>query len=127
MNNDYHMRELQDLRARLHHITLAPLADRREAQTDAAALMRDCATVAERIEWLLSGNYGYGAQVEARRIATARRGNREAQAMQLLAALECFCPQREAIAAWKGLTPAEQAALATAVLEVLDEYREVAS
>jgi hypothetical protein len=38
MNTDYHLRELQDLRARLHHITLAPLADRREAQADAAVV-----------------------------------------------------------------------------------------
>ncbi len=120
----YHLREMQELRAQMHRNTLAPLADRREAQAEAAALMRAPARVSRNLEWVLAGNYGYGAQVEAQRIACRRRGNREAAAMQLLAALDCFCPQRECIAAWKGLTEPEQSALAAAVLAVLDAHRD---
>jgi hypothetical protein len=120
MNDTYHLRELQDLRAQLHRNELAPLSDRREAQSEAAALMRDTDRISRNLEWLLSGNYGAGAQIEARRIAEMRRGNREAQEVQLLAALDCFCPARNAIAAWKSLTPAEQDALAFAVRSTLD-------
>lgn len=124
MNATYHLREMQALRAQMLRNELAPLSDRQEAQAEAAELMRDTTMTADRIQWVLSGNYGFGAMLEMRRIAVARRGNREAAAMQLLTALDCPCPQRHAIAAWKGLTPDQQSALAAAVLEVLDSYRD---
>lgn len=119
-NTEYHSRELSALAGKLAHLALASLADRREAQTDAAELMRDVERVSRNLSWVLDGNYGYAEQYQMRRIAALKRGNREAQAMQLLAALDCFCPQRECIAAWKSLNAAEQAALGLAIRSQLD-------
>lgn len=120
MNDTYHLREMQDLRAQMHRNELAPLSDRKEAQADTAELMRDTAMVAERIEWVLNGNFGRGAMLEMQRIQSAKRGNREASAMQLIAALDCFCPARHAISAWNGLTVDEQSALSAAIRSSLD-------
>jgi hypothetical protein len=119
-HTEYHSREMANLVDRLSHLALAPLSDRREAQADAAELMRDTERVARNLQWLLEGNYGYAEQQQAQRIQALKRGNREAQAMQLLAALDCFCPQRECIVAWKGLTVAEQSALSFSIRAVLD-------
>ena len=119
-NTEYHTRELANLAGKLQHLALAPLSERKEAQADAAELMRETERVARNIEWVLAGNYGYAEQQQMARIKAITRGNREAQAMQLLAALDCFCPQRECILAWKSLTKAEQDALAFAVSSTLD-------
>jgi DNA mismatch repair protein MutH len=119
-HTEYHASELYRLARKLHHLTLASLADRKEAQADAADLMRDTARVSRNIEWALNGSYGYAEQQSMIRIQSMKRGNREAQAMQLLAALDCFCPARECILAWKSLTKEEQDALGFAVRSALD-------
>ena len=119
-HTEYHQRELANLAGKLQHLALAPLSERKEAQADAAGLMRDTERVARNIEWVLAGNYGYAEQQQMERIKAITRGNREAQAMQLLAALDCFCPQRECIAAWKSLTVGEQDALSSAIRSALD-------
>jgi hypothetical protein len=113
---EYHSSEMSRLAGKLHHLTLAPLSDRKEAQSDAADLMRDTNRVSRNIEWVLNGSYGYAEQQQMVRIQSMKRGNREAQAMQLLAALDCFCPQRECIIAWKSLTNPEQDALSHAII-----------
>ena len=119
-NTEYHTRELANLAGKLQHLALAPLSERKESQADAAGLMRDIERVARNIEWVLNGSYGYAEQQQMARIKAITRGNREAQAMQLLAALDCFCPQRECIAAWKSLTVGEQDALSSAIRSALD-------
>ena len=119
-HTEYHQRELANLAGKLQHLALAPLSERKEAQSDAAELMRDTERVARNIEWVLNGSYGYAEKQQMARIKAITRGNREAQAMQLLAALDCFCPQRECILAWKSLTKNEQDALASAIRSALD-------
>ena len=125
-HTEYHCSEMSRLAGKLHHLALATLAERKEAQSDAADLMRDTERVSRNIEWCLNGSYGYAEQQQMLRIQSMKRGNREAQAMQLLAALDCFCPARECILAWKSLTKEEQDALGFAVRSALD-LREVQS
>lgn len=119
-NQEYHYSEMSRLAGKLHHLALAPLAERKEAQSDAADLMRDTERVTRNIEWMLNGSYGYAEQQQMLRIQSMKRGNREAQATQLLAALDCFCPARECILAWKSLTKEEQDALGFAIRSALD-------
>jgi len=97
-------------------IERAPLADRREAQADfLAAMASDPATVAERISWIIEGNYGHGQMLMARQVVASPRMNREAALTQLVAVFEWQCPRRMAVEAWKKLTPAQKKALAAAV------------
>ena len=119
-HTEYHASEMSRLAGKLHHLTLAPLSERKEAQSDAADLMRDTERISRNIEWCLSGCYGYAEQQQMLRIQSMKRGNREAQATQLLAALDCFCPARECILAWKSLTKEEQDALGFAIRSALD-------
>ena len=121
--SDYHRQELVALSRQIAQCAAASLNDRKEAEQDAFELMCNPGIVAERLEWLIDGNYGYGAMVRAREIAKAKRGNRAAQAMQLLAALECGCPQGHAIKAWKRLSREQREALDFRVLMVLDDFR----
>lgn len=119
-NQEYHSTELSRLAGKLQHLALAPLSERKEAQSDAAELMRDIERVSRNVAWVLNGSYGYAEQIEMRRIQSMKRGNKEAQAMQLLAALDCFCPQRECIISWKSLSKVEQDALGFAIRAALD-------
>lgn len=119
-STEYHSREMFNLADKISHLALAPLPERKEAMSDAAELMRDLPRLTRNIEWCIAGSYGYAEQVTMCRIRDIKRGNRPAQAMQLMAALDCFCPQRECIAAWKSLTASEQSALDTAIRGTLD-------
>ena len=119
-DTQYHNSEMVNLNTRLHRISLASLADRKAAQAEALELMRDLERVSRNLDWLLAGNYGYAEQYRIKQIAGIDRGNRAAQSMQLLAALDCGCPQTECIRAWKALTTAEQGALDACILTVLD-------
>lgn len=121
---EYHINEITNLTKRIARLELAPLADRKEAMQDAASLMRNLPIVARNLEWLLEENYGYAEQYQAQRIAEMKRGNRAAQAMQLLAALDCYCPARECVDAWKTLSDAEKEALDKTIIEVLNNYKE---
>jgi hypothetical protein len=97
-------------------IERAPLRDRKEAQAAyLEAMSSDPAVVAERVSWLIDGNYGYGQMQMARQIVASPRMNRESALCQLAAVFEWQCPRRMAVDAWKKLTTAQKTALSAAV------------
>ena len=104
---EYHDAELSRLAKQIDDCKKQPMKDKAEAVQSWLDLLRDPATMTERVEWILVGHYGYGAMVAMQRIQSAK-GNRAAQAGQLLAALECTCPDGMARKAWLSLSKAEQ-------------------
>ena len=113
---EYDRRELADAQRKLNDLRRAPLSDRKEAQAEFLTAMRgDPDLVAERIGWLLEGNYGYGSMLLAKRVLESPRMNRSAALTQMIAAFEWMAPEDMARAAWNKLTAAEKAALEKAV------------
>lgn len=123
-NTEYHNAEMSAVHRQIAQLAALPLTERKEAEDDAYMLMTHLTIAGERVQWVLAGNYGYGAMVRMRQIAAAKRGNRPAQAMQLLAALECSCPEGHTRKAWTRLTDGEKAKLDAALLAVLNAYKE---
>lgn len=113
---EYERRELADASQRIHEVERAPLADRKEAAAEFLAAMRDDPElVAERVGWLLDGNYGYGQMLMAKRVLKSPRMNRSAALTHMVAAFEWQTPNAMARDGWKKLTKAQQAALEKAV------------
>ncbi len=79
--------------------------------------------VAERVDWLIDGNYGYGEMMLAKQVVASPRMNQVAALTQLTAALEWKCPEDRARSAWKRLTPAQQHRLDQSVRRVV--YRAI--
>lgn len=123
-NTEYHNAEMSAVHRQIAQLAALPLGERKEAEDDAYVLMTHPTIAGARVQWVLAGNYGYGAQQHMCKIAADKRGNRPAQAMQLLAALECSCPAGHTIKAWKRLTDGEKAKLDAALLDVLNTYKE---
>jgi hypothetical protein len=122
----YDTREIQRAIADEREVERAPLADRKEGQANYLATMRERPEViAERVAWLLDGNYGYGWMMRARQ-ATSRM-NRPAIYCQMIAILDFQCPSRMATDAWKKLTKPQQAHLQRAVEQAIEDFdRELA-
>lgn len=116
--------EQNELRAASRHereIDQAPLNDRKEAQRRFFEVMwTQPGLVAERISWLLDGNYGWGAMKMAKQILASPRMNRRAALVQSIAVFEWMCPRRMAIDAWKKLAPAQKQLLDAAVDVVVE-------
>ena len=92
------------------------MADRKEAQAAFFEAMRDDpALVAERLGWLLDGNYGYGPMLLAKRALASPRMNRSAALTQMVGAFEWQSPDDMSRAAWKKLSAGEKARLESAV------------
>jgi len=117
---EYEQQERHRMYVEEQRINQAPLGDRKAAR-DAfqEAMAEDPATVAERISWLLDGNYGYGQMVMAKEAVAAKRMNREALLTQMAGVFEWQCPRDMARAAWTKLTPAQKRALSAAVSVVI--------
>jgi hypothetical protein len=114
--SEYERRELQEAHQRLSEVERAPLADRKEAAAEFFEAMRDHpGLVAERVGWLLGGNYGYGQMLMAKRVLGSPRMNRVAALTQMVAAFEWSSPGAMTRASWKKLTKGQQAALERAV------------
>lgn len=64
--------------------------------------------IAERVGWLLDGNYGEGAQIKAMQVARSPRMNQAAYLVQTIAALEWLVPPAMTIAAWRTLSMAQR-------------------
>lgn len=112
----YEQRELSATRRQISEIERAPLADRKEAAEKFYAAMRDCPElIAERVGWLLDGNYGYGPMLMAKRVLGSPRMNRSAALTQLIATLEWSTPSAMTRSSWNKLTKDQQAALEKAV------------
>ena len=117
---EYERRELMEARKRLEEIQRAPLADRKEAQASFFEAMRDSPElVAERIGWLLDGNYSYGAMQLAKRVLGSPRMNRSAALTQMVGAFEWQSPEIMSREAWKKLTAGQKAHLENAVQEAI--------
>ena len=113
---EHEHRERASALGRLAKLKKQPLADRKEAQASFFEAMRDDpALVAERLEWLLNGSYGYGEKMLATQILKSPRMNRSAALTQMIGAFEWMAPNDMVIAAWKKLSASEKAALETAV------------
>jgi hypothetical protein len=118
--SEYERNELAEANQKLREVERAPLAERKEAAAEFLAAMRDHpAMVAERIGWLLDGNYGYGSMLMAKRVLGSPRMNRPAALTHMIGAFEWSTPGAMAIAGWKKLTKAQQIALDKAVLATI--------
>jgi hypothetical protein len=114
--SEYENRELSQANQQLREVEKAPLADRKEAAANFLAAMRDHPQlVADRIGWLLDGNYGYGAMQMAKRVLGSPRMNRSAALTHMVGAFEWSTPSAMARAGWNKLTKGQQAALERAV------------
>ena len=117
---EYERRELEDANRKLAELRRAPLSERKEAQAEFLKVMRDNPDlVAERIGWLLDGNYGYGPMRLAKRVLGAPRMNRSAALTQMIGAFEWMAPEDMVRAAWKKLSAGEKAALEREVQDAI--------
>lgn len=101
------------------------LGQRQEACRDLLNALRDPTIIAERVHWLLIGNYGRGAYDEAWRVLQNRRMNRVAWMVVTIAALDWQCPKRLAVAAWRRLSAEEKRRLHAVVDREISEARPV--
>ena len=123
--DQYGHRALQEAMATERDVEGASLEDRQEARDDFAKALKDPGLVAERIGWMLDGNYGqgvdyHGEMLKAQRIIASPRMNRRASLVHLAGMYEWRCPAAFGVQAWKKLTSAEKAALDAAVDVVID-------
>jgi hypothetical protein len=122
----YEANELAMARRDEEQINAEPLRDRKECQASFLdAMATDPALVAERIAWLIDGNYGYGPMVLAKRIVASPRSNRVAGLSQLVSVFEWRCPRVMAVAAWKELTASQKRALESAIETVISEAEKI--
>lgn len=120
---EYEMRELRTFATELRALDRAPLNERKEAAAEFYdAMAHDPHLVAERVGWLLDGNFGYGAYVQANRVARNPRMNRQAWLVQHVGALEWQVPLRMVPAAWKKLTVQQKMKLDQHVTAVLNSH-----
>lgn len=108
------------------YIKKLPLEERKENAVEWFDSMKNHPDlIGERIEWLLAGNYGYGAMKEAEKVlAQSSRANKVAALSILIAALEWHTPAREAVAMWKKLSSAEKGKLQKAIEAAIKSHIE---
>jgi hypothetical protein len=117
----YEQREIADALNHERQIERAPLAERKEGQKDfLEAIRRYPEIVAERVGWLLDGQYGMGAMLLAHNVTS--RSNRPAAYCQMIAVLDHNCPRNMAVAAWKKLTKPQQHKLLSLVEGEIEQY-----
>jgi hypothetical protein len=120
--HEYEQREIRAARAQQAAVQRAPLRDRKEAQLAFFEAMRDDPSlVAERIGWLLDGNYGYGSMMIAKDVLRHPRMNRQSILTQMIGVFEWQSPEDMTRAAWKRLSPGEQAALGREVRAAISD------
>ena len=123
----YDDRELALVRADIARVEAAPLRERQDNAAEMLEHMRHSpALVAERVGWLLGGNYGWGAMLLARR-ALASRGNTQAQLCNLIAPLEWRTTAAQCRAAWLKLSQQERDTLGAALAVEISSAREEAA
>jgi len=119
---EYEMREIASAHRQMDEVRRAPLADRKEAQLAFFEAMREHPDlVAERVDWLLGGNYGYGSMLLAKQILDSPRMNRVAALTQMIGVFEWQSPEVMTRQAWKRLTPGEKSQLAYAVQDSIND------
>lgn len=126
MSYDASMYELMQFRKQMEATEKLPLAERKEnAVRWFRALEEDHMGVAQRVGWLLYGNYGGGSYASACRVVNSPRMNQVAWCAITIANLEWRCPAKFAIQAWKKL-PVEKRYLVNEAIrqEIADAKRE---
>lgn len=120
----YEQNEARELSSKLHGIEYAPLAERKEGQHDwFEAMSERPENIARNVNWLLTGNYGFGALQRAESIlAMNANANKVAQLALLVAALDWNCSQAFAIRAWKDLTKAQQDRVNALIQKEIDRH-----
>lgn len=119
-NAEYDEQSMREAYQAEQDVDHAPLAERKEAQREFnEAMAEDPALVAERLGWLLEGNYGYGEMLRAKQILASPRMNRIAALNLYVGVSEWQCPRAMGIAAWKKLTPAQKQKLDQAISVVI--------
>lgn len=109
---------------KMQEVARAPLSDRKEARTAfGEAMATDPALVAERVGWLIDGNYGFGEMIKAKQVIASPRMNRRAALTQMVGVYEWQCPGDFAVDAWKKLSGSQKSAL-DAALDVVIEAAE---
>lgn len=111
---EYENREAREFQRQLSEAEKNP-DKRADAERFREALASDPALVAERVGWLIAGNYGYGAMQAAKRVLGQKRMNRAAWLVQVTGAVEWSVPPRLVAAAWKKLSGPQKEALVRAV------------
>ena len=118
--SDYETRERMEFNAKYREVERLPLAERKENAKAFFEAMRDRPElVAERVGWLLDGNYGYGGMKAAEEVLKRPRMNRMAWLTQAVAVHEWQCPVDMQIRMWKKLTKDQKEALDNAILAEL--------
>lgn len=126
MSYDASMYELMQFRKQMEATEKLPLAERKEnAVRWFRALEEDHMGVAQKVGWLLYGNYGGGSYASACRVLASPRMNQVAWCAITIANLEWRCPAKFAIQAWKKL-PVEKRYLVNEAIrqEIADAKRE---
>jgi hypothetical protein len=120
---EYEQHEAKELADSIRSNELAPLRYRLQARNDwRGDLIREPYTIAERVEWILSGHYGFGAQQRAKRILLSR-GNHVAQLAQLVANMEWHCPANFAQGAFLSLSKEQQNTVNCAIQGVIAKWK----
>ncbi len=121
---EYAEREAREHYRAVLEVERAPLADRQEARRDYLhAMVETPDVVAQRIWWLLTGVYGYGAQQAALGVLRDGTRNKPAAIGAMIAALEWRCPSRFAAQAFAELNKRQQAKVTKLVQGEIDDYR----
>jgi hypothetical protein len=119
---EYESREIATFHADLKRVEKAPLNERKEdAKEFAEAMASDPALVAERIGWLLDGNYGYGSYVKSREVVRSKM-NAPAWLTQVIGALEWRSPFAMTRANWNKLSSHQKAELARHVEQEIRDH-----
>ncbi len=118
--DEYEAREARTLQTQLARVEDAPLADRKAGAAEWADMLKDADLIGERCTWLLEGAYGFGACQRAKNIQSNRHLNRAASLCILLAALDCNCPARMAIKAYKAISLKAQVRITSIVVLALE-------
>ena len=122
---EYEDKERGMLLRQLDRVERAPLFDRQSARRDwKNALSNEPDFIGKMIDWLLAGNFGYGAMIKGKEILKMKRGNQIAHFGVLIAALNWYCPGNFARGAWNDLTTGEKKAANHAIKNILDSYNQ---
>jgi hypothetical protein len=120
---EYAEREKRMFRKQVADTEKQSLSDRQEARREYAEIMADYPDrVAERAEWMIEGQYGFGAYTEAREVVVNKRMNRAAWFVTTVGALDHSCPPEFTMGAWKTLTATQKKNLDVAVMAVIEAY-----
>lgn len=121
VNYKYTGQSIDEALAHAREVERNPLNERKEARESfQEAMATDPALVAERIGWLIDGNYGYGEMLKAKQVVAHTRMNRKAALTHMVGLYEWQCPGKFAADAWNKLTGAQKQALDAAVNVVIE-------